>query len=182
MPRGVLRRLNDFASDQLGYFTTEQARSVGASNQSLHSFVRTGAIERVSRGVYRVTVLPTSALGPYLAAALWPRGGGVLSHETALELQQLSDANPASIHITVPRRFRTHRPLPPSYVLHRADLRPDDISRVEGVPVTKPARAIRDCFAEHLGIEILLEAVSDGFMRGYLTRQEAAELRNLVAP
>lgn len=181
MPGKVFLRLGDLAMDQHGYFTTAQARAAGASNQALHSLLRTGSVERVSWAVYRVPSLPASPLGPYMAATLWPRGGGVLSHETALEVYDLSDTNPSKIHITVPTRFRNDRPVPASYVLHRANLDPDEIGRVEGVPVTKPARAIRDCHAEHIGTELLLQAIGDGFRMGYLSRQDADELSRLVA-
>lgn len=38
----------------------------------------------------------------YMAAALWPQGiQGVLTHDTALDLWDVSDVNPAKIHITV---------------------------------------------------------------------------------
>jgi predicted transcriptional regulator of viral defense system len=37
-----------------------------------------------------------------MAAALWPQGiQGVLTHDTALDLWDVSDVNPAKIHITV---------------------------------------------------------------------------------
>jgi hypothetical protein len=38
------------------------------------------------------------ALEQHLEATLWPRGGGVLSHDAALDLH---DINPPTIHVTV---------------------------------------------------------------------------------
>jgi hypothetical protein len=40
-------------------------------------------------------------------------------------------------------------------VIHYADLAPGDVERVGGVPVTTPARSIRDAHASHLGAEIV---------------------------
>jgi hypothetical protein len=37
-------------------------------------------------------------------------GAWVLSHETALDLYELCDVNPAGIDVTVPRSYCTHRP------------------------------------------------------------------------
>ncbi len=42
-----------------------------------------------------------------MAAALWPKGiQGVLTHDTALDLWDVSDVNPAKTHITVPHGHR----------------------------------------------------------------------------
>ena len=61
-------------------------------------------------GLYRLDPFPAHALDSYRKATLWPYGvEGVLSHETALDLYELSDVNPAMIHITVPKRYRLRR-------------------------------------------------------------------------
>lgn len=180
MRNRVISKLRELGAEQHGYFTTQQARTTGASNQALHSLLGSRTIERVSHGVYRVSDQPVTQQGPYLAAALWPGGRGVLSHESALELLELSDVNPSRIHITVPHNWRTHREVPSSYVLHHADLEPREIIRVEGVPVTRAGRAIEDCLAGHLGADLLLQALSDGFLKGHLTRREVEELKSRI--
>jgi predicted transcriptional regulator of viral defense system len=117
-------------------------------------------------------------LGAYMEAALWPVGvKGVLSHATALDLWDVSDVNPARIHITVPRAHRPQRALPGAYVIHREDLAPGDVDAIEGVPIVTLAGAIRECAADHAGLDLLEQAVRAGAARGLLDRKQTAELR-----
>jgi predicted transcriptional regulator of viral defense system len=112
-----------------------------------------------------------------MQAALWPVAArGVLSHETALELWDVGDVNPARINITVPSAHRTQREVPASYVIHREDLDAGEISEIEGVPVVTLERAVRDCAADHLGPDLIEQAVRNGRGRGLLTAEQAATL------
>ena len=61
-------------------------------------------------------------------------------------------------------------------MLHYADLEPQDIKEVEGVPVTTAARTIRDVHAAHLGPAIIHQAITDGRKTGHLTFDEADRL------
>lgn len=84
------------ADAQLGYFTAAQAREAGIHPVRLVQLAKSGDIERVSRGVYRLTRYPLSPLGPYMEAALWPHVcrpdvRGIISHASALALYALSD-------------------------------------------------------------------------------------------
>ena len=94
--------LYDIAENQVGYFTAAQARTAGLHQVRLVQLARQGAIERVSRGVYSLTRFPVSQLGHYMEAVLWPQVRrpdvvGVISHESALAIHELSDVNPARI-------------------------------------------------------------------------------------
>lgn len=123
-------------------------------------------------------MIAVTRFDPYMQATLWPAPArGVLSHQTALELHEISDANPAKIHVSVPKRFRTHRTIPSQYVLHHAELTGDEVGFVEGIPTTSAARAIEDCHRAHLGPALLAQAIEDGFRRGLLTQNEANDLR-----
>lgn len=143
-------------------------------------------MERLSRGVYRLANFPLSSRGPYLEAVLWPaaRAGsdpGVLSHESALAFYDLSDVNPAKLHITVAARRRLWREPPPHRIVHRADLPEADVQHQDGVPVTAVARAIRDCAATHLGPALLRQAIADGRRAGWLRADEAEALAEELA-
>jgi hypothetical protein len=101
----------------------------------------------------------------------------VLTHETALDLWDVSDVNPAKVHVTVPRDHRPQRDVPKGYVIHREDLDPAEVSATEGVPVVKLAKAIRQSAAEHVRRDLLEQAARNGRSRGLLT---AAEHERLV--
>ena len=179
MPREAYQSVYDLAADQHGYVTALQARDAGVSAMALVMMERRGAIERVSRGLYRLVHFPLSPLAQYVEAALWPGTvQGVISHESALALFDVSDVNPAKIHLTVPKRFRTSRTLPSRLVLHRQDLSAADLDYVDGVPVTTLERAIRDCHRSHLGPELVRQAIEDGERSGYLSRPSARALRD----
>ena len=49
---------------------------------------------------------------------------------------------------------------------------------IEGVPVTKAPRAIRDCAKAHLGPALLRQALDDGVRAGWLRRDEAQALES----
>lgn len=173
--------LYEIAEDQSGYFTAAQARAAGLHQVRLVQLAQQGDVERVSRGVYRFTRFPISRLGHYMEAVLWPQVRrpdvvGVISHQTALSIHELSDVNPARIHLTLPTNVRLRREVPKVLVIHHADLAPADIERIEGVPITTPARSIRDAHASHLGNDLIGQAIADGRRSGALLMAEADRL------
>jgi len=133
-------------------------------------------------GVYRFTRFPVSPLGNYMEAVLWPQVRrpdvvGVISHQSALPIHELSDVSPARVHVTLPTTVRIRREVPKGLVIHHADLGPADVERVEGVPVTTPARSIRDAHASHLGNDLVGQAIADGRRSGVLSIVEAGRLQ-----
>ena len=177
MPTNRFNELAELAADQFGLITLADTRAVGYRDNSVAQMARRGRLERISPGVYRIPFMPGGPLGPYMEAALWPVGvRGVLSHETALDLWEVSDVNPAKIHITVPSAHRTQREVPVTYVLHRQDLDAGEISEIQGVPVVTLERAIRDCAADGVGLDLIEQAVRNGRGRGLLTADQAAAL------
>ena len=142
--------------------TPDDARGLGINPMALVRMAERGQIERRGTGLYRLPLTPASRLDPYMEATLWPRGAlGVLSHETALELYELSDVYPAKIHITLPRSHRVRRSVPPAYVLHHEDLGAAQITQHEGIAIVTPVHAIRQAHKAHLGAAL----VSSLFLR-----------------
>ncbi len=173
VPTDRFSELAETAADQFGLVTVADAEGVGYRPKTLSKLAGRGQLERVSRGIYRVPFLPGGEMQAYMAAALWPVGvRGVLSHDTALDLWDVSDVNPAKIHITVPREHRPQREIPNGYVIHREDLDPADITAIEGVPVVKLALALRQSAQAHLGADLLEQAARHGRARGLLSATE----------
>lgn len=186
MPTTVYRTIYSIAEDQMGYVTTAQAAVAGVGSMTLVMMERRGVLERASRGVYRLVDFPGHPLAQYMQASLWPydlrgradnRVRGILSHETALALYELSDVAPPKVHITVPAAFRVQRAIPGYLVVHRADLAPNEVTTLEQMPIVTPERAIRDGGASHLGPALLGQAIDDGLRAGRLTRALADQLR-----
>jgi predicted transcriptional regulator of viral defense system len=170
------------ATGQFGYVTQDQALAEGLSADALGKMAKRGQVERVAHGLYRFVSFPHGPLDTYMEAALWPRGVvGVLSHETALDLYELSDANPAKIHLTVPDDHRVRRQVPKAYVLHTETLAADEVTWREGLPLTTVERTIRDCHADHLRVGLLEQAIEQARARGMLSAARARALRRDVA-
>ena len=178
MPGKVYTHLAGVANERYGFVTPDDARDLGISPMNLVRMAERGQIERRGTGLYRFPLTPASSLDAYMEATLWPRGArGFLSHETALELYELSDVHPARIHITVPRGHRIRRQVPPAYRIHHEDLEPGQIGLHEGIAVVTPAHAIRQAHEAHLGPALVGQAIDQGEQNGRLTRRQASELR-----
>jgi predicted transcriptional regulator of viral defense system len=183
MPGREYEKATELAADQHGYLTTAQALELGISRDTLRKMAKRGALERVSWGVYRVPTFPLSPLGQYMEACLWPAGPvGVISHQSALAIRDLSDVNPAKVHVTLPESFRVRRKIPGYLLIHHADLSEEEIGSHEGIPATTVRRTVEDCFRAHLGPALLRQAIEDGERLGYLRSEEARELERLVLP
>lgn len=112
---------------------------------------------------------------------LWPAAKGAadigfLSHESALAFYDISDVNPAKLHITVAPTRRIRRTPPARIIIHHAPLVETDITVHDGVPVTTAARAIRDCAMTNLGPALVRQAIQDARAAGWLTSESAAAL------
>ncbi len=178
VPGGRYTELAELAGEQYGYITQADARSLGIPSDTLVKMARREQLERVSTGVYRMALIPPTPLDPYMQATLWPVGPrGILSHETALDLHALSDVNPAQIHLTVPTHHRPRRTVPRVYAIHHADLREDELTLHEGLPIVTPERAIRECHAAHLGPALIRQAIDDAERTGLLSRVKIGLLR-----
>ncbi|MEX0673728.1 MAG: type IV toxin-antitoxin system AbiEi family antitoxin domain-containing protein [Gaiellaceae bacterium] len=178
MPGRNFRTLFEIAEDNYGFVTVDQARRAGIRPQRLAEMARRGALRREGIGVYRLDPFPAHELDSYKKATLWPYAAqGVLSHETALELYDLSDVNPAKIHVTVPRHYRVRRrEIPPLYRLHHADLDERDVTRHEGLPIVTAAKAIRQCHQGRLRHDLLRQALEEARSLGLVGRHEYTEL------
>jgi hypothetical protein len=93
-----------------------------------------------------------------MEATLWPRGLGVISHDSALDLWELCDVNPAKVHVTVPASARIRREVPSAYLVHQRDLDLSEVTRIDGIPVVNVRRAILDGIERHLGGHLIDQA------------------------
>ena len=178
VPTDRFAELAELAADQYGLFTLQDARSVGyEANSVAQNATRTSAC---SQGVYRCAFLRPERIGslPWKPLMMVRDLGvkGVLSHATALDLWDVSDINPSKIHITVPCAHRPQRQAPNGYIVHREDLPEQDIAAIEGIPVVTLTRAIEQCAAAHIGLDLLEQAVRTGRAHGLLAIEQAETL------
>lgn len=172
------RALIALVATQAGYFTAQQALAVGYAYPEQHYHVTHGNWERVARGVFRLRDYPLPEREDLIVLSLMTHDRAsqpqvVVSHVTALALHDLSDANPARIHLTVPPGFR--RQLPPEVVLHHELLRPSDWEEREGYRVTTPLRTLLDIAQSTASWPYLDAAVQDALQRGLVRRRQLLE-------
>ncbi|HEV7494177.1 type IV toxin-antitoxin system AbiEi family antitoxin domain-containing protein [Baekduia sp.] len=182
MPGKRYNEIFELAAEQYGYVTTGDAREMGIDIRRLSDLKARGQADHPAVGLYRIRAIPPTRWDPYMAAALWHHGAGVISHETALDLYDVSDVNPAKIHITIPRTPRLTRVPPPAYVVHREALDPRDVTRIESVPIVTLEKAIRQCVASKLRPDLLRQAVDSGRRTGKLRSGQVEALLAEFAP
>jgi predicted transcriptional regulator of viral defense system len=170
------------AESQAGYFTAQQALAAGMDRSTLRHHARPGGrYERVRRGLYRLLHFPSSPHEHVVAAWLPLRdAGAVVSHESALELYDLSDVIPSAVHLSLPRSKRGQRPRPGVrfHTLERPP-RPAEVRKIAGVPVTTPERTIVDALDAGTQLEQIELAVRQALERGLTTPRR---LRAAAAP
>ena len=181
-------RLFGIASEQGGYFTAHQARTCGYSFALLSHHVKSGRFIRVRRGLYRLREYPSSSREVVLAA--WLAVGkdvAVVSHESALDLLDLSDVIPDAAHLTVPRS-RRNLPVLPGVKIHTTvrPPRPADLTYRDGMVITSATRTILDAAEAGTAPDQIELAVVQAVERGLavpdqLRRDAAARGRRVAA-
>jgi len=171
-------QLYRIAESQSGYFTTKQAKTVGYTENNFPHYMRTGSWIREHRGIYRLSRFPESENSQLVLWSIWSRNRteipqAVYSHETALRIHDLSDIMPARLHVTVPMAFRRSSDIPVVLVLHRADLPPEDVERMQGFQVTRPLPTLLDLIdAETISWDFIEQALQQGLQRGLITQRD----------
>ena len=161
------RAAADLAARQHGVVAARQLRELGGERGTIASWVRSGRLHRLHRGVYALghPVLPAG--GAEVAALLAFGPGAWLSHSSAAGLWRLRPPAPALVELT---RTGTSLRDRPGLRLHRArTVDGGDVTSHHGVAVTTPARTLLD-LAETLPFRELERALDE------------AQIRNLVTP
>jgi predicted transcriptional regulator of viral defense system len=185
VPHSRFEQLATLAEENDGLISSSQARIAGIADSVLVRMVQRGRLERVARGVYRMPHFPTDRFSQYREAVLWAqasRGPGsvALSHETALVVYGISDANPASVHLTVPKTARFRREKPKGIALHSAELGEGDIQTIEALPVTTIPKTISDLLEAGARADLVRQAISDAKREGFIDEREARRLRRFI--
>jgi Transcriptional regulator, AbiEi antitoxin len=136
--RTAEQKLARLAGAAHGIVTREQLLGAGLSPEEIRQRLRSGALLREYRGVYRVGHRAPSVEARYLAA-VWACGrGAVLSGRAAGHLLEIITTPPSMPEVTAP----TERRVPG--IRTRRSREPIDAMIWRGIPVTTPARTLVD--------------------------------------
>ncbi len=178
-------KLFEVADHQQGYFTSQQAEECGISRSNFHFRIRSGEWVKSLRGIYRLARYPVTDRSELVLWVLWSRDRrgnpqGVWSHETALDIHEISDVMPSKMHMTVPLTFRKRVATPKHLKLHFATLTKSDVETWQGYQVTTPLRTLIDVIEEGIVPEEQVEqAIRDGLRTGILNERDLNKITQL---
>ena len=134
------QEIAQIARDQHGVVTRRQLLSAGITPGEVKQRLRTGALLREHRGVYRVGHRAPSVEARYLAAVLAGGNGALLSGRAAGHLLDLLPGSAPAPEVTAPVKRRI------AGTRTRRSRRPDplDATTCRGIPVTSVARTLAD--------------------------------------
>jgi very-short-patch-repair endonuclease len=131
--------LAELARRQHGVVSRRQLLELGHARATISVWEKDGKLHRIHRGVYAVGHEGLSWQGR-LQAAVLANEPAVASHITAAWIWGLLRTRPGTFHLTAPtRRHRKEK-----VVVHFARLETDDVTTVDGIPVTSPGRTVLD--------------------------------------
>ena len=172
--RDIELLLRDLGAAQHGVVTRAQLLERGLAVHAIDWLVRCRRVVVLRRGVYQIGPLPVDH-GPE-AAAIHACGCDVsLSHRSAAAMHGVvnSPRAPFPVEVTMPRRKR--RRIDGARVHRVRDLRPDEVTTIEGIPVTTPARTLLDV-AGTLPSREVEQALAIGLRRRIVTTDELVQM------
>jgi very-short-patch-repair endonuclease/predicted transcriptional regulator of viral defense system len=136
------RAIAELARLQRGVVAREQLIALGLGAGAIKHRLRQGRLQRLHRGVYAVGHSNLARQARWLAATLAYAPDGVLSYRAGgAHWQLIRDMGWCEVTVPAKRRRR------PGIELHLARLAPDEITVLDGVPVTTAPRTLFDLAA-----------------------------------
>jgi very-short-patch-repair endonuclease len=134
--------LATLAEAQHGAFSIQQALASGVSKSTIWARVAGGLYRQAAQGVLVYSGSPQTWRQQVVVAALSEGGVAAASHRTAAYLHGLVDRPGPTIHIVTQRWLRRRRS---DIGVHESnDLTDDDITEIDGIPVTDATRTVVD--------------------------------------
>lgn len=185
------RSLMEIAIDRGGLFTRTEAVECGYYPQNLGPMVKSGKIEKLSHGLYRLTDVPKSKFFDLVALSMWGRGRSgsgdtssvVISHASALAFHQLGDfmpRRPADVTILNGVKIVTRSPVPMRK--HQDIGFSGELTEWrDGFRVSSPLRALIETF--NLGsyeLESIYAAAEDAIQREMIDRSQLEKYKMFI--
>ncbi|GAB3935780.1 hypothetical protein GCM10029976_046540 [Kribbella albertanoniae] len=161
----ALESLDLLGSGQWGLVTTSQAQEAGVSKMQLSRLAERGTLQRVRHGVYALPSADPGSLqglrAAWLATGSRPVGNqplAVVSGESAAAVHGLGDLLPSKYEFSSAARRQTTQA---DTRYRKRDLPDEDVTWVDGLPVTTVARTLKDLAAGGTDFDHLSVAVRD---------------------
>lgn len=170
-----------------GFFRPSQLEAAGLTRDQLPALVRSGKVERIGRGLYRLAdAEPTEHYSLAMACARVPNS--IVCLLSALSVHGIGTQAPAAVWLAIPHKARKPRLAGLKLRIVRfsgpAWTFGVQTTEFEGVParITSPARTVADCFRfERLvGPEAAMEALQDALQQRKVTIAELSRVAGVL--
>jgi very-short-patch-repair endonuclease len=155
----VERVVGQLAAGSHGVVTRAQLLGAGITVDEIAQRIRSGALLREHRGVYRVGHRAPSVEARYLAAVLAAGEGACLSGRAAAHMYGLIKGPPPPPHVTTPHKRRID-----GVTVGRTRLDPRDATTYRGIPSTTVPRTLTDLAADS-SLDALARACHEAAVR-----------------
>jgi Transcriptional regulator, AbiEi antitoxin/Protein of unknown function (DUF559) len=145
---GIDHQIAAVARRQGGVVARGQLKALGLSPSAIDRRMRAGRLHALPRGVYAVGHPVVGPLGGRWAAVLACGPGAALSDRAAGAAWEIRRTSAALIDVTVPASGRAIRP--GIRLRSRPSLPADEVTELNGLPITTPARTLLDLAASGL--------------------------------
>lgn len=166
-----------------GFFRPGQLETAGLTRNQLPALLRSGTVERIGRGLYRLAdAESTENYSIAMACARAPKS--IVCLLSALRVYGIGTQAPAAVWLGIPHKARAPRLRELRLRIVRFSARAWTFgvqhTEFEGVParITSPARTVADCFRfERLvGPEAAMEALQDALRQRKVTVAELSRV------
>ena len=149
-----------------GMLKTSEALGAGIHPRTLYELQRSGILEQLTRGLYRLADLPPLG-NPDLVSVSLKIPGGVLCLISALAYHEITTQVPHEVYVALERGTETprlnHPPLRVFWFSGQSFTAGIEKHKIDGVPVRiySPEKTIADCFKyrNKIGLDIAIEAL-----------------------
>ncbi|MEA2433754.1 MAG: hypothetical protein QOG54_1211 [Actinomycetota bacterium] len=153
--------MRKLAGARHGVVTRTDLLAAGLSHDQVVRRLRDGTLVEIHPSTYAIGGSPATWHQRVAAASAWAEPDGVVSHFTAARLWAFGSTIDDDVHVSVCRKLSA-----PGIKVHRRyDIRPDELSRKEGIIVTDPTRTLLDLSA-YMGIKPLERWMERALNRG----------------
>jgi len=159
-------KLRVIARNQAGLVSRKQAISSGLTSGMIHTRVKSGWWKPVHAGVYATFTGPMTRDAWLWAAILHAGRGAYLSHETAAEINGLTDSSSPVINVTIPASRRVKAPQ--GVVIHISSCKPLIWTPPGIPPYTIAEQTVIDLVHAATDKDDVIAIVTDGFNRKLL--------------
>ena len=170
-------KICDRAIGNYGLITTAEAEGMGVARKDMGEWLALGRLERLGRGVYRISHYMPTEYDRYAEAVALVGEDSMLWGDSVLAMHNLALVNPLQVKVATRKRVRKGLPDWIKVVKAPVDAKKDVFN---GIPCQNLASALLDAKGNILS-ERLIDAVKEADRRGLLRRREAESLRKEYA-